>query len=144
MISYRTTLEGVTPAMLTGFFVGWPDPPSPETHLRVLAGSFAVVLAVDEDAGAVVGFANAISDGALMAFIPLLEVLPEHQGQGIGSELVRRMLGHLNGLYAIDLVCDDELLPFYERLGFTPGRAMIHRNYGNQSGASHLRRESTA
>ena len=65
--------------------------------------------------GRVVGFVTAISDGVLSAFIPLLEVLPDHQRQGIGSELVRRMLSRAGGFYMVDLVCDPELEPFYRR-----------------------------
>jgi ribosomal protein S18 acetylase RimI-like enzyme len=74
-----------------------------------------VVLAREDDAGRVIGFVTAISDGVLSAFIPLLEVLPEWQGQGIGSELVRRILGDLEKFYMVDLMCDPELQPFYER-----------------------------
>lgn len=133
-LTYRETLDGISPETLAGFFVGWPNPPAAETHLRLLLGSSAVILAVDEDAGRVVGFVTALTDGVLTAFLPLLEVLPAYQGQGIGRELVRRMLARLNHLYSIDLVCDEELIPFYERLGFQPGRAMLLRNYRNQRG----------
>ena len=65
--------------------------------------------------GRVVGFITAISDGVLSAFIPLLEVLPEYQGRGIGSELVKRMLRELEDFYMVDLVCDPELESFYAR-----------------------------
>jgi ribosomal protein S18 acetylase RimI-like enzyme len=114
-IVYRSDLSGVTPAELEGFFVDWPSPPSPERHLEVLRGSDYVVLAREDECGRVVGFITAISDGVLSAFIPLLEVLPEHQGHGIGSELVRRMLSQLEDFYMVDLVCDPELEPFYRR-----------------------------
>jgi len=73
------------------------------------------VLARDGEGGLVLGFVTAISDGVLSAFIPLLEVLPERQGQGIGSELVRRILAELEDFYMVDLVCDPELEPFYRR-----------------------------
>lgn len=135
MITYRTDLAGITPSMLDGFFVGWPNPPSPETHLRLLAGSYAVVLATDDDTGQVVGFINAISDGVLAAFIPLLEVLPTYQGRGIGSELVSRLSDLLADFYGIDLLCDDDVVPFYDRLGFQRASAgMYVRNYQHQSG----------
>ena len=94
MVTYTDSIADVTPAQLQGFFVGWPNPPTPATHLRILAGSYAAVLARD-DSGAVVGFITAISDGVSAAYIPHLEVLPAYQGQGIGSELVRRMLTSL-------------------------------------------------
>ena len=75
-----------------------------------------------------VGFVNAIGDGVLAAYLPYLEVLPAWQGQGIGSELVRRILAALAPRYMVDLVCDEELVPFYERLGLVPYRAMIRRD----------------
>ena len=93
-----------------------------------------MVLAIDDETNRVAGFINALSDGGLCAFIPLLEVLPAHRGSGIGRELVRRMLDRLHDLYSIDLVCDDDLRPFYERLGMSPARAMIIRRFENQAG----------
>jgi len=114
-VVYTTDVAGLSPADLEGFFVDWPSRPTPEKHVEILRGSDHVVLARDGDAGRVLGFVTAISDGVLSAFIPLLEVLPERQGQGIGSELTRRMLAELEDFYMVDLVCDPELQPFYER-----------------------------
>ena len=135
MISYRQSIDSVSADMLPGFFVDWPDPPSPETHLRILAGSDYVELAIDSATGQVVGFITAISDGVLSAYIPLLEVLPEYQGQGIGTELVRRLLDRLSHLYMIDLLCDPEVQPFYARLSMHQSTGMLLRNYTNQSGS---------
>ncbi|MBI5668338.1 MAG: GNAT family N-acetyltransferase [Chloroflexi bacterium] len=134
-MSYTTSLDAITPDKLRGFFVGWPNPPTPETHLRILQGSSHVILALDDATGSVVGFITAISDGVSSAYIPHLEVLPAYQGQGIGSELVRQMLERLRHLYMIDLVCDDGLKAFYGRLGLKPHLAMIVRNYDRQAGA---------
>ena len=134
MIRYTDELEGISADQLHGgFFVGWPNPPSAETHLNILQSSYAIVLALDTT-NQVVGFINAISDGVLSAYIPLLEVLPEYERQGIGSELTRRMLARLSDLYMVDLLCDDDLQPFYARLGLTPATGMLMRNYANQSG----------
>lgn len=103
MIGYRTSLEGIaSDALRGGFFDGWPNPPTPETHLRLLQGSDYVMLALDEGSGTVVGFITAISDGVLSAYIPLLEVLPAYQRRGIGAELVRRMLAQLTHLYMVE------------------------------------------
>ena len=112
----------------------WPSPPDLETHLRILRGSDHVVLALDNETGKVIGFITAISDGVSAAFIPHLGVLPAYRGQGIGSELVKRLLVQLNGIYAIDLTCDEDTAPFYARLGFKKWTAMLIRNYGSQSG----------
>ena len=111
-----------------GFFVDWPSAPSPERHLAVLRGSLHVVLARDADTGRVVGFVTAVGDGVLSAYLPLLEVLPEYQGRGIGMELVRRMLELLGSTYMVDLCCDEELVPFYERFGMRSSIAMGLRN----------------
>src|SRR4030095_10701348 len=101
MIIYTDSLADVTSEHLQGgFFVGWPSPPSPTTHYRILANSAAIVLARIAD-GTVVGFITAVSDHVSCAYIPHLEVLPAYQGQGIGSELVRQMLENLRYLYMI-------------------------------------------
>ena len=134
MIRYVDTVEGVMPEHLNGFFVGWPEPPSPETHLDILRGSYHVVLAVDDETGSVVGFINAISDGILAAYLPLLEVLPDYRGRGIGRELVERMMSALDGFYMVDLLCDPEMERFYSRFGMKPGCAMMLRRYDRQSG----------
>ncbi|MBA3870256.1 MAG: GNAT family N-acetyltransferase [Anaerolineae bacterium] len=132
---YTDSLDGMNADKLNGFFVGWSNPPTPETHLRILQGSSHIVLALDDKTGQVVGFITAISDGVSAAYIPHLEVLPTHQQHGIGSELVKRMFDALRHIYMIDLTCDPELQPFYERFGMRPLTAMIIRNYDRQSGA---------
>lgn len=134
MISYTDSLAGVSSEHLqSGFFAGWPNPPSPITHYRILANSAAIVLA-RTDKGDVVGFITAVSDHVSCAYIPHLEVLPAYQGQGIGSELMRRMVEKLRHLYMIDLVCDPPLQSFYERLGMKAVVGMVIRNYDRQSG----------
>jgi ribosomal protein S18 acetylase RimI-like enzyme len=128
VISYQETLDGITPEGLTGFFQGWPTPPSAEQHLKIMNGSEAVVIAVDPEAsGRVVGFVTAVGDGVLATYVPLLEVLPEYRGRGIASELVRRLFARLDDRYMIDLVCDETLVPFYERLGMARVTAMVIR-----------------
>src|SRR5947209_3134906 len=102
-----------------------PPTPSPQPPIW---------LAVNAATGQVVGFITAISDGVLSAYIPLLEVLPAYQGQGIGSELARRLLAQLRDLYMVDLLCDPEVQPFYARLGLRPATGMLLRNYDRQAG----------
>lgn len=130
-IRYLDDVDALAPARLRGgFFEGWPHPPTPELHLAHLRGAEVAIVAVDDAAAGApaVGFVTAIGDGVLTACIPLLEVLPAYRGRGIGSELVRRVLDRLGDRYSIDLVCDPDLVPFYERLGGRAWNAMTWRN----------------
>jgi ribosomal protein S18 acetylase RimI-like enzyme len=129
VIDYRDTLDAVMPEMLRGFFVGWKAPLSPETHLEVLANADVRVLALDTDTRRVVGFVVALTDGVQQAFIYILEVLPDYQERGIGTELMRRILDRLQGIPCIDLTCDPGLQRFYARFGMRPSVGMVIRDY---------------
>lgn len=133
MVDYRSDAGLLTLEMVGGgFFDGWPASPDAAEHLRLLRQSDFVEIAVD--GAQLVGFATAVSDGALSAYVPLLEVLPTHQGQGVGTELMRRLLTRLEDLYMVDVACDDDLVAFYERFGFTRITALGRRNYAAQAG----------
>lgn len=125
MITYRSGAGDVTADDLAGFFVGWPNPPSPQRRLALLRGSSHVVVAREDDR--VIGFVTALSDGVLMAYLPLLEVLPEFQHAGIGTELVKRVLDEVGELYGVDVCCDDDVVPFYARFGFQRVNGMVLR-----------------
>ncbi|MCL2169670.1 MAG: GNAT family N-acetyltransferase [Defluviitaleaceae bacterium] len=135
-IEYTKNLTGITADMLDGgFFVDWPNPPDCETHLKILQNSYRAYIAIDKDTGKVAGFINAVSDGVLSAYIPLLEVLPEFQGKGIGDKLVRLMLEELEDLYMVDVCHDPELTVYYAKFGaYQESRASIFRNHDAQSG----------
>ncbi|MEA2103842.1 MAG: GNAT family N-acetyltransferase [Candidatus Cloacimonadota bacterium] len=130
-IIYTDDIEQISNESLKGFFVDWPEHPNPETHYKILKNSYKIWLAITEKQ--CVGFINAISDGIFYAFIPLLEVIPEYQNCGIGRELVKKMLISLNKMYAIDIVCDKQIEPFYTKIGFSKCIGMVRRNYQNQN-----------
>lgn len=132
-VIYQEDCESLTVEDVAGLFGYWGRGPAAADALRIFKGSDHVVLAVDEASGQVIGYITAITDGVSAAYIPHLEVHPSWQGQGIGSELVRRMLARLRHLYMIDLMCDEELQPFYQRLGFSPWTGMLIRNYDRQA-----------
>jgi predicted N-acetyltransferase YhbS len=129
MVSYSESVVDLSEHHLRGgFFEGWAAPPDPDQHLQLLRNSAHVVIARD-DTGAVIGFVSALSDGVLSAYVPLLEVLPAHRGKGVGTDLVRRLLDNLDGLYMVDVMCDADVRPFYERLGFVAASGAVMRNY---------------
>lgn len=116
------TVEDLAP-----FFDGWWAVPSHERRLGALRGADSCALAFDD--GKLVGFATAISDGSLFIFIPLLEVLEPYRRQGIGAELVERVLVPLGKTYGTYLSCDEDVVPFYVRIGFEQqGVAMSRLN----------------
>ena len=116
-ITLLPTGDELQPADLEPFFVGWPMPPSPAERLEILRAADEVVVARAGDE--VVGFATALTDGRFAAYLPLVEVVPDRQGEGIGSVMVHHLLDRLDRCYMVDLACDDDVVPFYERLGGT-------------------------
>jgi GNAT superfamily N-acetyltransferase len=130
VIRYTSEIEDLTADRLTGFFDEWGTRPSPEMLLRALHGAEVAIVAIDDLTDRVVGFVTAIGDGVLSAYVPLLDVVPEYRGRGIGTELMRRVLFRIGPRYMIDLTCDEDVVPFYERLGMSPGRAMMLRDRG--------------
>jgi len=133
-IEYTKNMSDITPNMLSGFFVGWPNPPSAATHLKILHNSYRAFVAIDNNTGMVVGFVNAVSDGVLAAYIPLLEVVEEYHGHGIGSKLVELILAECRDLYMVDICHDVELTDYYTRFGAHKSHGSIFRNYNAQAG----------
>jgi len=129
MTEYRTSLNGFLPDDLQGFFVDWRNPLSRKQLYTILQRSNCFVLAYDAETDRVVGFVNALSDGINFAFVPMLEVLPDYQRKGIGSELMRRILRSLRDTSCIDLTCDPSLQSFHKRFGMLESQGMVIRKY---------------
>lgn len=128
-MEYITSVQEISPDQLQGFCVGWRQPLTPTQLHQILENSSYLVLALDQETNRVIGFVNALSDEVNFAFIPMLEVLPPYQKRGIGSELVLRLLAHLGHITCIDLMCDADMQPFYERFGMLRSQGMVIRKY---------------
>ncbi len=122
----------IDPNELNPFFQNWKSPPSLEIKGRLLNGSDLIVTAREN--GKLVGFLTAISDGAMHAFITLIEVLETHQRKGIGKRLMELAISHFKGHYDIVLVTDPERRPFYEKLGFSKICGMHIRDFTYANG----------
>ena len=112
-----------------GFFEGWLTSPGPDGLHQILRGSYRAFIALDTRTRSIVGFINCISDGVLTCFIPLLEVVPTYRKKGIARILVERMIEETKDFYMVDLICDEELMPFYDKFNFKRSNAMVRRNY---------------
>lgn len=132
MIEYIDTLDGAENYILEGFCVGWKKPLSAVQLRAVIGNSTFKVLAIDPAKKKVVGIITALSDQTNWAFIPYLEVLPSYQKQGIGKELMQRMLAKLSHINCIDLTCDPEMQPFYQKFGMLKSEGMVIRRYLNE------------
>jgi len=94
----------------------WSSADKPELLHKALMASHSLVTAWDGPT--LVGLGNAISDGHLVVYFPHLLVLPEYQGRGIGTELMRRLMAHYRDFHQQMLVADGRALDFYRKRGF--------------------------
>jgi len=95
---------------------GWSAAKKPETLMNALQGSHFLASAFR--GAALVGLANAISDGHMVVYYPHLLVHPDHQGAGIGQQLMQRMMARYRGFHQHSLLSVAEAVGFYERVGF--------------------------
>jgi GNAT superfamily N-acetyltransferase len=86
---------------------------------RTISGSTRVVGLYHD--GAQVGFARAVSDRAMLAYMADVYVLDAYRGRGLGVELVRELVdaGPLAGLFWMLHTRDAQAL--YAKLGFRAG-----------------------
>jgi GNAT superfamily N-acetyltransferase len=91
---------------------------APEELISALHSSWYVLAAYNGEQ--LVGFGRLVSDGVLHAMIYELIVLPECQGQGIGGEILEKLVEKCReaGVRDIQLFCARGKRGFYEKRGF--------------------------
>src|SRR4029077_1633619 len=94
----------------------WSAADKPELLHKALLASHSLVTAWD--GSRLVGLGNAISDGYLVVYYPHLLVLPDYQGRGIGTELMRRLVARYEGFHQHILFADLRSLDFSRKCGF--------------------------
>lgn len=72
------------------------------------------------DGDQLLGIIRTVGDGFSVVFIQDILVYPEHQGQGVGTALVKAVLERYSHVYQIELLADNtpKTVAFYESLGF--------------------------
>ena len=89
---------------------------------RSIAHQLFSVATVED--GEIVGIARLLGDAAIFWYINDVWVLPQRQGQGIGSAMVKRLIEYIketgiSGTWvSICLMCAQGKEGFYEKLGF--------------------------
>lgn len=94
----------------------WTATRSPEA-IQVMLDHTLVCLGV-WDGDRLIGFARAVTDDVFRAVVEDVIVDQAYRGQGIGRELMRRLLDRLAHVEEIVLVCEEDLIPFYAAFGF--------------------------
>jgi len=85
-----------------------------------------------------VGFARAVSDGATVAYLADVYVLPAHRGRGFGLALVAEIVDGDAGAFAPEvrwLLHTADAQPLYAKLGFIEGPAVYPLMERRQSGS---------
>jgi ribosomal protein S18 acetylase RimI-like enzyme len=79
--------------------------------------------------GQLVGFARAVTDGVLRAYIEDVVVAPGHRGGRIGQAVLDRLISELGGIPVITLFCQAGLVRYYEASSFAATRQVVmHRS----------------
>lgn len=128
MIEYRDASHTLDLGQLAQVFdaVGWQHRTRDRDRLaQMVRGSMYGVSAHDGER--LVGYARAVSDGAFNAYVSTVAVLPAYQRQGIGREMMRRLLLGRDQVQFV-LHARVEVHPFYLACGFSPPSDMLRRD----------------
>jgi GNAT superfamily N-acetyltransferase len=121
-IEFKTTRPNPEPYAALFGTTGWNRKyqASPDELGRALDNSQHLVSAYDGER--LVGFGRVLSDGVLHAMIYDMIVHPDYQHQGIGTQILRKLIQWCdqNGVREIQLFCARGKRPFYEVNGFVP------------------------
>ena len=101
--------------------VGWCSYTNrPEMLEHAFEHSLKILAAHDENK--LVGLIRAVGDGYSVLFIQDILVLPEYQRKGIGTRLLKCMLGFYPEVYQTQLATDktEKTDEFYKSCGFLP------------------------
>ena len=102
---------------------------------QLIAGSDLVHGVVEPSTGTLLGFCRVLTDGIAIALVLDVVVHPLFHRRGIGTELVAGLMQRqpLPRVDSVELVCQPDVVPFYERLGFSArvGESRLMRRTAN-------------
>lgn len=99
----------------------WAKGRQPDLVRQMLAHSDIIVGLCDSQTRELVGFARVLTDDVYRAFLLDVIVQEESRSSGLGRMLMEAIVNHprLQGVEAFILFCLPEMVPFYEKWGFT-------------------------
>jgi GNAT superfamily N-acetyltransferase len=102
----------------------WPQRTAGQ--VSAVLGSSPAVGAWHEDE--LVGFARAVTDGVLRAYVEDVVVAADRRNAGIGQALLDCLIDALDPIPVITLFCSPDLVPLYERHSFRRTKQIVmHR-----------------
>lgn len=116
-IQWSTSLDDVDWHELEALYRAAPLGNKPAALLQTVFGNSRLRVFARE-AGRLVGAGRALSDGADCAYLCDIALLPTHQGRGLGSEIVTRLVTAARGHKKIILYAVPGKEDFYRRAGF--------------------------
>ncbi|GAB4003795.1 hypothetical protein GCM10029992_46970 [Glycomyces albus] len=115
--SWSSGLDGVDLEELSRMYRIAPMGDKPPDLLATVFGNSMFTVFV-RSRGRVVGAGRALADGADCAYIADVAVHPDHQGKGLGSAIIRRLVELAGGHKKIILYAAPGTEDFYRGLGF--------------------------
>ncbi|THV42217.1 GNAT family N-acetyltransferase [Glycomyces buryatensis] len=115
--AWSDSLDGVDLDELSQLYRIAPLGDKPPAHLATVFGNSRFTVFVYKG-GELVGAGRSLADGADCAYIADVAVHPDHQGRGLGSAVIRRLVDAVRGHKKIILYAAPGTEDFYSRLGF--------------------------
>jgi GNAT superfamily N-acetyltransferase len=104
---------------------GWWPERTAEQVRAVLRASPAVGAWHGQD---LIGFARAVTDGILRAYVEDVVVSPDWRGMGVGHALLAGLMEQLGPVPVVTLFCSPDLVSYYEASSFRRSRQVVmHR-----------------
>jgi GNAT superfamily N-acetyltransferase len=105
--------------------VGWWPERTPADIETALGRSIAIGA---WSSGRLIGFARAITDGPLRAYVEDMMVHPDSRRRGVATAILERLLDTLAEVDVVTLFTGANLVPLYERNGFgATHQVVMHR-----------------
>lgn len=101
----------------------WSQQRTPADIRRMLAQTDLIIGLIEQATGELVGFCRLLTDFTYHALLYDVIVRPDCRNQRLGRRLMEAVVNHpkLKSVGAVWLCCLPEMVPFYEKYGFTGG-----------------------
>jgi len=90
-----------------------------EADIRLMLKNSDLVLGLLDQKENLVGFARVLTDFVFKALILDVIVDPDHRNRQLGLRLMNLLAAELSGVNHLELYCLPQMIPFYQRWGFT-------------------------